>query len=152
PYSRGGVNDGDDETKGNDPRSTGMTQTDVFLESPLASLYDVINDLYGEAFKPKERAPALPLDIRSKTKERDKPPGDNLRPNREFPTTRKSPSTPRDPGDRKARALFEVQGRTPLHVRVAGFDVFDGVTWREAPVNMMTCQFIREPEHWIGLK
>ncbi|MBI3407339.1 MAG: transglutaminase domain-containing protein [Planctomycetes bacterium] len=153
PYARGGVNDGDDETKGNDPRSTGMTQTDMFLESPLPSLYDVINDLYGEPFKPKERAPALPLDIRSKANESQKPPADNLRPNREFPTTRKSPSAPREPGDRKARALFEVQGRTPLHVRVVAFDTFDGVSWREAPVNMTSCLFIAEPVgHWIQLR
>jgi hypothetical protein len=34
PFARGGLNDGDDEVKGDNARSTGMTQSDSFLDSP----------------------------------------------------------------------------------------------------------------------
>ena len=53
---------------------------------------------------------AIALDSQTKVSESKKPPADNLRPNREFPTARKSPRQPRDPSDRAARALFEVAG------------------------------------------
>ena len=91
-----------------------MVETDQFLDSPLPNLYDIANDLYGEPFKPKEHERAIPLDAQTKLRESEKPPPDNQRPNREFPTTRQGPKHPRDTSDRAARALFEVQGRTPL--------------------------------------
>ncbi len=133
PFARGGVNDGDDEVKGDNPKTVGTLETDTFLDSPLPSLYDMINDTYGEPFKPKDQEHAIALDSKTKVLESRKPPASNLRPNREFPTTRKSPRRPRDASDRAARALFEVQGRTPLHMRVTTFDAFDGTSWREIP-------------------
>jgi transglutaminase-like putative cysteine protease len=153
PFARGGVNDGDDEVKGDNARSTGMTQTDTFLDSPLPSRYDVANDLYGEPFKPKEQERAIALDWQSKGNESQKPPADNLRPNREFPTTRKSPRQPRDPSDRAARARFEVHGRTPLHIRVAAYDAFDGRTWQEAPFQGICSLLEKEPHScWMKLQ
>jgi hypothetical protein len=153
PFARGGVNDGDDEVKGDNARSTGMTQTDTFLDSPLPSLYDVFNDLYGEPFKPKEWERAIGLDAQTKVSENKKPPSDNLRPNREFPTTRKSPRQPRDSSDRAARAIFEVQGRTPLHVRVTAFDAFDGLAWQEAPLSGNTALLDKEPDScWMRVR
>jgi transglutaminase-like putative cysteine protease len=146
PFARGGVNDGDDEVKGENAKSTGMTQTDTFLDSPLPSLYDMINDQYGEPFKPKDQEHAIALGPQEKVNESNKPPADNLRPNREFPTTRKSPRRPREASDRAARALFEVRGRTPLHVRAAAFDTFDGRSWHEAPVTPRTYLFEKEPD------
>jgi hypothetical protein len=152
PFARGGVNDGDDEVRGDNARSTGMIQSDTCLDSPLPSLYDMFNDMYGEPFKPKERERAIALDSPPKVNESKKPPSDNLRPNREFPTTRKSPRHPRDSSDRAARALFEVQGRTPLHVRVTAFDTFDGVAWQEAPVTGATCLLDKEPNScWMKM-
>ena len=51
--------------KGENARSTGMTQSDTFLDSPLPSLYDMFNETYGEPFKPKdqERAIARALEV-----------------------------------------------------------------------------------------
>jgi transglutaminase-like putative cysteine protease len=144
PFARGGLNDGDDEVKGDNARSTGMTQADNFLDSPLPSLYDMFNDMYGEPFKPKEVQRAIALDAQSKVKESTKPPAHNLRPSREFATTRKSPRQPRDPSDQAARAVFEVEGRTPLHVRVTAFDVFDGIAWHEATLHTSTCLLEKE--------
>jgi protein-glutamine gamma-glutamyltransferase len=146
PFARGGINDGDDEVKGPNARSTGMTQSDTFLDSPLPSLYDLFSEQYGEPFKPKERERAIALDVQpNKANASKKPPAENLRPNREFPLTRKGPRHPRDPADRAARALFEVQGRTPLHVRVTAFDTFDGLAWQEAPLVKPACLLDKEP-------
>jgi hypothetical protein len=150
PFARSGVNDGDDEVSGDNARSTGTIQTDTFLNSPLPSLYDMLSDMYGEPFKPKEIEKSIALDKKTRVRELDRPPADNLRPNREFPTTRRSPSQPRDPADRAARALFEVQGRTPLHVRVTAFDLFNGRSWHEAPASHPICLLDREPNsYWM---
>jgi transglutaminase-like putative cysteine protease len=150
PYARGGVNDGDDEVKGNNPFSTGMTQTDTFLDSPLPSLYDIINDRYGEPIKPKDQERAIALDPKTKLLEREKDPADNLRPNREFTTARKSPREQRRPTDRAARALFEVQGVTPLHIRVRAYDRFDGLTWHEATPTTAITLLDKDPRsNWM---
>ena len=153
PYARGGINDGDDEVRGDNPRSTGMVETEQFLDSPLPSLYDISNDLYGEPFKVTDRERAIPLDGQTKARESHKPPPDNQRPNREFPTARKGPKHPRDPTDRAARALFEVEGRTPLHVRVVAFDTFNGVSWQEAPLSLSACLLNRERDsYWMKVQ
>jgi hypothetical protein len=153
PFARGGINDGDDQVRGNNPRGTGMVDTDQFLDSPLPTLYDIANDLYGEPFKPKEHERAIALDGQTKVRESEKPPPDNQRPNREFPTARKGPTHPRDPSDRAARALFEVEGRTPLHVRVTAFDDFDGAGWQEAPLSQNTCLLEKEQDScWMNVQ
>jgi protein-glutamine gamma-glutamyltransferase len=144
PFARGGVNDGDDEVSGDNPCSTGLVDSDQFLDSPLPTLYDLANDFYGEPFKTKERERSIALDSQTKVKESNKRPSDNQRPSREFPTGRKGPRQPRESTDRAARALFEVEGRTPLHVRVAAFDDFDGESWREAPIGSSTCGLEKE--------
>ncbi len=103
PFARGGLNDGDEETRGNSPKSTGMVETDQFLDSPLPALYDIANDMYGEPFKPKEQERSIALDFRKqKIRESQKPPPDNKRPSREFATSRRGPKEPRSPADRSA--------------------------------------------------
>jgi hypothetical protein len=130
-----------------------MVETDQFLDSPLPSLYDIADDLYGEPFKRMEQERAIALDGRTKARESEKPPPDSQRPNREFPTARKGPKHPRDPSGRAARALFEVEGRTPLHVRVAAFDGFDGVRWQEAPLNRNICLLEKERDScWMKVR
>ena len=103
PYARGGVNDGDDEVKGDNPRSTGLADSDQFLDSPLPTLYDLATEFYGEPFKTKERERSIALDSQNKATESNKRPADNQRPNREFPTGRKGPRQPREAADRAAR-------------------------------------------------
>ncbi|VTS08866.1 transglutaminase-like domain-containing protein [Tuwongella immobilis] len=153
PFARGGVNDGDDETSGSNPNSTGMTQTDQFLESPLPSLYDLISEQFGKPFKPKSNERAIALDPNQvKARETKKKPADNLRPNREFPTTRRSPQAPREPFSRSARAIFEIRGRTPLHIRATAYDRFDGVSWSEAPVQPRQSLLEKEESsNWMHL-
>ncbi|HEV3144543.1 MAG TPA: transglutaminase domain-containing protein [Gemmataceae bacterium] len=152
PSARGGRNDGDDETIGPNPNSTGFANTDNFLDSPLPSLYDMFNEQFGEPFRPKDREQAIALDGNSKINESKRPPPDNPRAGREFPTTRRAPQKPRAPQDRAARAIFEVKGRTPLHVRVVAFDHFDGVSWHECPPDLHTCLLEREQDRlWMQI-
>ncbi len=153
PFARGGINDGDDETKGNNAKSTGMTQTDSFLESPLPSLYDAVNEVYGPPFKTRgEIEQMIAIDAISKELDCRKRPPDNLRPNREFPTARVSPRKPNTPFSRSARAIFEVEGRTPLHVRVLAFDTFDGHAWHEAPMKKYRVPVEKEPTtNWMTI-
>jgi transglutaminase-like putative cysteine protease len=134
PFARAGVNDGDMETVGNDPASTGMVDTDQFLESPLPTLYDVFNDLYGEPKKPKAVEKAVSLRPDEVTMAKEKYAADSLRPNREFPASRKTPPRRGDPRSMAARGILEIQGMTPLHLRAVAFDRFDGVSWSEAPI------------------
>jgi transglutaminase-like putative cysteine protease len=128
--ARGGVNDGNEETAGKNPAATGMVDTDQFLESPLPSLYDAISDMYGKPHKKtdQERTQALS----ATAKEQHGRTADGLRPSPTFPTSRNAATHPRSPLTRAARALFEVQGPTPLHVRAAVFEHFDGRVWVEA--------------------
>ena len=152
PFARGGVNDGDDETQGDNAKSTGMTQTESFLESPLPSLYDVVNDMSGEPFKTKTQERMIALAATNKMQAMKNRPADNLRPNRDFPTTRKSPKQRPDPLSRSARAIFEVQGRTPLHIRVTAFDAFDGWKWDEAPMHANYAVLDKEEaSNWMKL-
>jgi transglutaminase-like putative cysteine protease len=152
PFARGGVNDGDEEMEGENARSIGLTPSDTFLDSPLPTLYDMINDMYGEPFKNRDVEQAIALDPLTQVKESGKPPADNLRPNREFSTRRKSPPQPREPATRPARAIYEVEGRTPLHIRAAAFDVFDGVAWHEAPLSDDAWRLEKEPGScWMRL-
>jgi transglutaminase-like putative cysteine protease len=153
PFARGGVNDGDEEVNGANARTTGMVESDSFLDSPLPSLYDLVHDLYGDPFKPKSVERAQALDSKTRARELEKRPAENLRPGREFATARRSPERPRDPADRAARALFEVRGRTPLHVRATAFDEFDGDAWHEVTFDRSSCLLDREPDGcWMRVR
>lgn len=148
-FARGGVNDGDEETSGANAQSTGMAKTDTFLNSPLPSLYDVTSDLYGPPCKSHEHERAIALETENARDAGKKPP-DSLRPSREFPTARQGGRKPNPPKSRPARALFEVEGRTPLHVRVVAFDSFNGRTWREAPMALSAARIEKEPNsNWM---
>ena len=139
PYARGGIGDGDDETEGDNPESTGMTRSDIFLDSPLPSLYDMVSDMYGEPIKKieQERVEALdPNDV--KGRDLGRVPADNLRPNRQFPHARKSSPNASNAKTRDARSIFEISGSGPVHVRAAAYDVYDGSSWLEGPIAAST--------------
>jgi hypothetical protein len=153
PFARGGINDGEDEIRGRNARTTGMVLSDVFLDSPLPSLYDMQNDLYGEPFKPREQERSIALDGQKQVQESGKPPADNLQPNREFPLSRQSPRRPREAAGRAARALFEVVGRTPVHVRAALYERYDGRSWEERNPSLDQCMLDQELQsNWMRVR
>jgi len=134
PFARSGIGDGPEETAGNDAKAAGMVETDRMIEDNKNSLIDAVSDMYGPAHKPPKdqertvaagRVDVIPF--------HGKLP-DNRRPSRDFDTSRKGPNGDRKPESQKARGLFEVQGRTPLHVRLVAYESYDPAErrWTEA--------------------
>lgn len=135
PYARHGLGDGPEETAGDNAQSAGMVETDKRIEDNKNSLIDAISDTYGPPHKPpKDQERMAAAGLADLIKFHGKLP-DNRRPSRDFDTARKGPKADkRKLSSRAARGLFEVEGRTPLHVRVVAYDRYDASEsrWREA--------------------
>ena len=134
-FARSGVNDGDLLVGAKDnARSFGPVESEVFMDSEQPSLYDVFNDTYGEPVKKKkqERAVALPADLAREAEERM---AESRTVGREFSTVRQPKAAKEKPtvADIGGRAIFHVQGRTPLHLRLELYDLFDGRKWLPMP-------------------
>lgn len=142
PFARYGVGDGPEETAGDNAKTAGMVETDKMIEDNKNSLIDAVNDMFGAPHKPpkdQERMVAAgKVDI---IEFHGKLP-DNRRPSRDFDTARngQKKGNPK-PESRKARGLFEVEGRTPLHVRLVAYERYDAAAkrWIEStkPVNKL---------------
>ena len=133
-FARYGVGDGPEETAGDNAKAAGMVETDKMIEDNKNSLIDAVNDLYGPPHKPNkdmERMVAAgKLDV---IQFHGKLP-DNKRPSRDFDTGRKGPKGNPKPKSQGARGVFEVQGRTPLHIRLVAYEIYEPVEkrWLEA--------------------
>lgn len=131
PNGRRGVNDGDALVSGaDDPRSFGPVESDSFVESTQPSLYDALADTYGGPIKRNkrmEKAISLPMGLVKNVEQRM---AQSKQAGREFNSVRKQPQqNRRELADRSGPALISVVGRTPLHLRLEVFDVFDGREW-----------------------
>ena len=153
PFARYGVGDGPEETAGDNAQTTGMVETDKMIEDNKNSLIDAVSDMYGAPHKPPKKQERMVAAGLLDVIETTGPPPDNRRPSREFDTSRKGPKgAPKPPEGRAARALFEVEGRTPLHVRLVAYGRYDSgdSRWLEAkkPASRML-----EPEggDWMRL-
>ncbi|MBO0697044.1 MAG: transglutaminase domain-containing protein [Zavarzinella sp.] len=130
PFARYGVGDGPEETAGDDARAAGMVETDKTIEDNKNSLIDAVSDMYGPPHKPpKEQERMVAAGNVDVIQFRGKPP-DNRRPSRDFDTSRKGPKGDKKPSSRDARGLFEIEGRTPLHVRLVAYDRYDAANMR----------------------
>jgi transglutaminase-like putative cysteine protease len=132
-FASQGVNDGEALVAAeNNASSFAPVETDLFLDSEEQSLYDAINEQYSEPVKnsPSERAVALPSDL---VKETEQQMAQAKKANREFSTVRQSISNCSEQEDVDTNALFFVAGRTPLHLRLEEFDLFDGQNWYPSP-------------------
>lgn len=134
-FARSGVNDGDMLVGAKDnARSFGPVESEVFMDSEQPSLYDVFNDTYGEPIKNKkqERAVALPAELMREAEQRM---AESRTVGREFATVRQPKAAKEKPvvADIDGRALFHVKGRTPLHLRLELYDLFDGREWLPMP-------------------
>lgn len=150
PFSRGGVNDGDEETAGMNAQATGFVESDLFLDSPDPALYDAVSDMYGP---PKSRQRQLErMMALGKADVRELPgrPPDSKRPSREFDTLRQGPKSPRRPEDQPARALFEIEGPTPLHLRVEVYGQYSAGVWQTAERRTWSKRFeVEEGSTWM---
>lgn len=134
PFSRGGVNDGDAVVAGSENvRSFAAIEDAPFVESEQPGLYDVFNETFDDPAMPvkrQDRAIALPsqlmLDIHRQMAEARKS-------GQEFSLTRKDQTSGSgNVNDLETNALFFLSGRTPAHLRMEVFELFDGRSWMVA--------------------
>jgi len=134
-FSRGGVNDGDALVAGDENiRSFAPLDDAPFLDSDKPSLYDVFNDTYDDAKVNRnqvERAISLPADM---LKHIHQLMAEAKQAGREFSLQRtEKKSDSRRIHDLNTKAIFYVAGRTPLHLRMQVYELFDGVDWSPSP-------------------
>lgn len=128
PFARSGVGDGDQLVAAQeDARSFGPIESELFLESEMPSLYDVVDEFYNEPAKFKRRAKvrAIPLSP-STTQESRRRMATTKQAGREFSLIRQPPPTRKEQQDRSTHALFSVAGRVPLHLKLATYNRWDG--------------------------
>lgn len=131
-FASGGVNDGQALVAGqNEASSFGPVETDLFMDSKQSSLYDAFDDQYDEPVRKSEtqRAVALPPGLLKDTHQQM---AQAKKAHREFSTVRQEIHQHRRQEDVDTDALFFVSGRTPLHLRLEEYDLFDGRDWYPA--------------------
>lgn len=158
PFSRGGVKDGDALVAGAENIQSFAPLDDApFADDDKPSLYDVVNDQFEEPVRKTgqhERAIALGPELMAKMQASRM--AKSREAGREFSTLRKSgkKNTER-PRDINSRALFYVAGRTPLHLRMETYDIFDGVDWiaevEEADEPRQLEMTMMAGKHWLKL-
>ncbi len=136
PFSRGGVNDGENLVAGTDNiKSFGPIEDAPFADDDKPSLYDVFNDSFDEPvrkIKDQDRTVALPAEVLADIKARM---AKSEQAGKEFSTLRRSTKPDQKKiKDLESHALLYVAGRVPLHLRMETYDIFDGIDWiAEAP-------------------
>lgn len=133
PFARYGVGDGPEEVAGDNAKAAGMVETDVMIEDNRNALVDMVNDMYGPPHKPRKDQERMVAGGLAKVIENHGKLPDNRRPSRDFDTGRKGPKADKKPDSQAARGVFEVEGRTPLHVRLVAYETYDPAEgrWRE---------------------
>lgn len=133
PTARLGVHDGDMLVAGHhDARAFGPVDSELFLDSDRPSLYDIFNDQYGEPppRRNTDRSVALPPSLAMEVEQRMAQSGAS---GREFSTVREARRSPGELEDQPQPVLFHLAGRTPFHLRLEVFDLFDGTNWLVEP-------------------
>ena len=150
PFARYGTGDGPEETAGDNAKTAGMVETDKMIEDNKNSLIDAVSDTYGPPHKPpKDQDKMVAAGLVDVIQNHGKLP-ENRRPSRDFDTARKGPKSDKTPGSQLARGLFEVEGRTPLHIRLVAYDAYDPAAhkWVEAHKSSVR-QFEAEGGDWF---
>lgn len=130
PFARYGVGDGPEETAGENAQAAGMVETDKMIEDNKNSLIDAVSDMYGPPHKPsKDQERMVAAGLAQVIEKHGRLP-DNRRPSRDFDTSRQAPKRDSWLDSQGARGLFEVEGRTPLHIRLVAYDIYNDVEKR----------------------
>ncbi|MEM8945766.1 MAG: transglutaminase domain-containing protein [Planctomycetota bacterium] len=127
-HAFGGVGDGPQMVSAQeDASSFGPIESELFLESKMPSLYDVMNEFSDAPPKPKKRGRqrAIPL-APSQMKANHERKGTNQRPAREFSAVRRQKQETPKAKDLRSRALLQVIGRTPVHLGLYAYDTWNG--------------------------
>lgn len=152
PFARSGIGDGPKQSTGDEATSAGLVDTDRMIEDGKDSLFDAVSEMYGPPQKTTdeyERKVAIGkanmIEFHGKLAE-------NRRASRSFDTNRKGPKETRPPGSQSARGLFEVEGRTPLHIRLVVYDRYDAMNDRWVESGPPTGNLIHpEGDDWMRL-
>ena len=134
-YARDGLGDGELLVAGKyDIRSFAPIENAPFMSSDDPSLYDIMSDTYedeGEISNNIDRAIGLRMQDQN-IEEMELPDAENI--NRHFSTAREQKSGEQKSADGiDSDALLHISGRTPLHLRMETYDIFDGVNWFSEP-------------------
>ncbi|MCG8405198.1 MAG: transglutaminase-like domain-containing protein, partial [Phycisphaerales bacterium] len=144
---------GDWAVTGPNARGTGAVDSEYFLESDLASIYDVLTDAYGEPLVAKDLFRSISISPDQMLDPEGGKAPDFGEAGRQFSLYRQT----RKQRDRSksvdASALLFVEGDTPLHLAMTVYDEFDGVRWHEPEESTEICRFeAREPDaSWLWL-
>lgn len=163
PFARYGVGDGPEEVRGDNAKAAGMVETDKMIEDNKNALIDAVNDVYGPPHKPpKEQERMVAAGKADVIQNHGKLP-ENRSASRDFDTGRKGPKNPKTPGSGLARGLFEIEGRTPLHVRRVVYETYNAAAHRwlegrkppsrhleDAGGDWMRLAHLREPGDWYA--
>ena len=134
-HSRGGVNDGDALVAGDrNIKSFAPIEDAPFLDSEKPSLYDVFNDTFDQPTRKnvgQERAIPLPADL---LKHVHHVMAEAKQAGREFSLSRdEQKADGKRIHDLETHAIFYLAGRTPLHLRMEVYELFDGINWMPGP-------------------
>jgi hypothetical protein len=153
-FARFGLGDGPEETAGDNARTAGMVETDKMIEDNKNSLIDAINDMYGPPHKPPKDRERMVAAGKADVIENHGRLPENKRPSRDFDTSRSGPkSRPKPDGGHAARGLFEIRGRTPLHLRFVAYADYDLAErrWIESPKpNGLLIEADEAGRDWMG--
>jgi protein-glutamine gamma-glutamyltransferase len=164
PYARQGIGDGDMLAAAKQQAMTfGPVDSEQFLESQMPSLYDMLDDRYGEpTIKPRKVQRAVALSGKDAVSRLENA-SSSKRSGREFAAAR------RKAGKRslmlkgtESDALLYVLGPVPVHLALETYDSFDGATWihdaaptPQTPLEMNTTgdrpwlEFRSSPAEWV---
>lgn len=133
PFARYGIGDGPEETAGDNAKAAGMVESDTMIEDTKDALIDAVSDMYGPPHKPRKEQERMVAVGKVDVIENHEKLPDNRRPSRDFDTGRKGPKTDKLPDGQKARGIIEIEGRTPLHIRVVAYETYDAesMRWQE---------------------
>ena len=129
-FASAGVGDGDALVAAKEEAMTfGPVDSELFLDSEMPSLYDMVNEVYGDPVTPKKIKKSVAL-APGDTKIIEQRIAKSKRSGREFSTLRSQVDRQRKAlNDRDAVAMLYVVGQTPLHLALERFDTFDGREW-----------------------
>jgi hypothetical protein len=160
PYARNGIGDGEMLVAGTDNiQSFAPIEDAPFKTSDEPSLYDLFDDSYQEKLCPihkkSERAIGLAPQLSKRVEEEL---AKSQKVSRAFSTLRQESTKSRAQPMKSLTdpALFFVAGRTPLHLRMEVYDLFDGVNWhplpKEEPTNHGYPIMEKHDRPWLMIK
>lgn len=130
-WSRQGVGDGDMLVAAKDEAYTfGPVDSDLFLDSEVPSMYDVVSEIYGEP-TPRQRQYARAISLENQTQELDEEGTESKKNSREFSALRQPNQNTQNqrPTGSDSRAVLYLVGHTPQWLRLESYDRFSENTW-----------------------